>query len=128
MELSPHNKLFLYMRKLNEYIIEKLKINKNSKIKELTDEEFLDADPKDYLFVAPTGYNIKDLINKYGETYIISGNDETKGWILPKDEADNDEFIKLYDVFNIPSKYDTIVQFMRDYESGNITIMDLELI
>ena len=41
------------MKDLNNYILEKLKINKNSQVKKLTDEEFLDADPKDYLFVVP---------------------------------------------------------------------------
>ena len=43
-------------------------------------------------------------------------------------EADNDEFQRDYDVFKIPFKYDTIVQFMRDYEDGNITLKDLKLI
>ncbi len=54
------------MKDLNNYILEKLKINKNSKVKELTDEEFLDADPKDYLLVVPYGYGFQDLADKYG--------------------------------------------------------------
>lgn len=116
------------MKTINLYILEKLKINKNSKIKELTDDEFLDADPKDYLFVVAYGDGFQDLADKYGETYIVSGFDETAGWILPKAEADNDEFQRDYDVFKIPIKYDTIVQFMRDYEGGHITVDDLKLI
>lgn len=116
------------MKNLNHYILEKLKLNKNSQAEKLTDEEFLDADTKDYLFVVPYGDGFQDLADKYGETYIVSGYDETAGWILPKSEADNDKFIRDYDVFNIPDKYDTIVQFMRDYEGGKITVEDLNLI
>ncbi len=116
------------MKDLNNYILEKLKINKNSQVKKLTDEEFLDADPKDYLFVVPYGDGFQDLADKYGETYVVSGYDETAGWILPKVEADNDEFRRDYDVFKIPVKYDTIVQFMRDYEGRHIKVDDLELI
>ena len=41
------------MKTINLYILEKLKINKNSRINKLTDDELLDADPKDYLFVVP---------------------------------------------------------------------------
>ena len=115
------------MKDLNSYILEKLKINKNSQVKKLTDDEFLDANPKDYLFVVPTGDGFDDLAKEYGETYILS-KDETAGWILPRAEANNDKFINSYDVYIIPSEYDTIVQFMRDYEGGNITVDDLELI
>ena len=116
------------MKNLNNYIIEKLKLNKNSQDEKLDDDEFLDADPGDYLFIVPYGDGFQDLANEYGETYIVSGYDETAGWILPKVEADNDKFIRDYDVFNIPDKYDTIVQFMRDYESGKIKVEDLDLI
>ena len=91
-------------------------------------QEFLDADPKDYLFVVPYGDGFQDLADEYGETYIVSGYDETAGWILPKTEADNDKFIHDYDVFSIPTKYDTIVQFMRDYEGGHIKVDNLDLI
>ncbi len=116
------------MKNLNLYIIEKLKLNKNSKSTELTDDEFLDADPGDYLFVVPYGDGFDDLAAEYGETYIVSTHDDTAGWILPRVEAETDEFIKKYDVFRIPTKYDTIIQFMRDYENGNITVEDLRLI
>lgn len=116
------------MKNLNQYILEKLKLNKNSQAEKLTDKEFLDADTKDYLFVVPYGDRFQDLADEYGETYIVSGYDETAGWILPKAEVDNDKFIHDYDVFNIPTKYDTIVQFMRDYEGGEIKIEDLDLI
>ena len=116
------------MKTINLYILEKLKINKNSQINKLTDDELLDVDPKDYLFVVPYGDGFQDLADKYGETYIVSKYDETAGWILPKEEADNEEFVRDYDVFIIPDKYDTIIQFMRDYEGGHIKLEDLKLI
>lgn len=116
------------MKQLNNYIVEKLKLNKNSKSQELTDDEFLDADPRDYLFVVPYGDGFDDLTAEYGETYIVSGHDDTAGWILSREEAETEEFIKKYDVFRIPAKYDTIIQFMRDYEGGDIKIEDLRLI
>lgn len=120
--------MIYFMNNINNYITEKLKINKNSKYINLSDNNILNSNPRKYLFVIPFYNDKEEFRNIYGTSSYIESTNYGGGWILKKEDADNDEFVAKYDVFYIPKKYKTIEQFCKDFKDGKIDIEKLELI
>jgi len=112
------------MIQLNNYILEKLKLDKNIKTKEF-DEKFL--------FIIPFG-DAYDFFKKDFIDALITSDNESNGFIIPIDYIkDNykkwiDTYNYSYELYRIPSSYQDIEQFEDDYKDGTITPEDLEKI
>ena len=114
------------MKNLNNYIFEKLKINKNTK-----------TDNHDMFYVIFLG----DMFDKCRKTYelsmIKSNNQGTLGFILWKVEIRNlliqhykllENYPKYLNIYEIPNRYNDWEEFKKDIESFKLKIEDLNKI
>ena len=108
------------MNNLSEYIIEKLRIDKNINVEEAFDKRFL------FVIVFDEAYKSlkKDFID-----VLITCDSEPNGFILPIDYVkDNYSNWDKCEIYRIPSSYDSLEEFEDDYKNGTITPEDLEKI
>ena len=114
------------MKNLNNYIFEKLKINKDTK-----------TDNHDMFYVIFLG----DMFEKCRKTYDLSmvknNNQGTIGFILWNVEIRNlliqnnkllEKYPRYLNIYEIPNDYDTWDVFKKDIESGKLKIEDLNKI
>lgn len=115
------------MNNLREYIIEKLHINKDSKIQGYSDN---------LVFVVAYNEAYDALIKDYVDAKIESKSVEPDGFIIPLEDIKS--YWKKYNnpskkegnliVYKIPDDWSTITDFIDAYENGEIFGDDLELI
>ena len=115
------------MNNLREYIIEKLHINKDSKIQ---------GYPENLVFVVAYNEAYDALIKDYADAKIESKSGEPDGFIIPLEDIKF--YYKKYNkslkkegnliVYKIPDDWSTITDFIDAYENGEIFDDDLELI
>ena len=115
------------MNNLREYIIEKLHINKNSKI-----QGYLE----NLVFVVAYNEAYDALIKDYADAKIESKSAESDGFIIPLEDIKS--YCKKYNnpskkkwniiVYKIPDGWSTITDFIDAYENGEIFSDDLKII
>lgn len=115
------------MNNLKEYIIEKLKINKDSKIQ---------GTLENFVFVIADNEAYDALIKDYAYARIKIGRDGPDGFIIPFEDIKS--YCKKYNnpskyewniiVYRIPDNYSTITNFIDTYEKGKISVEELEII
>lgn len=102
------------MKSLNIFILERLKINKDIKVRE-------------FCIIIPYNNDYNRLIKQYKENFVFSQHNDNC-FILDLDTAK--ELSNKFDctftkIYKIPNNI-SIEDFKEDYEDGTITIEDLE--
>ena len=114
------------MKDLNDYIIEKLKINKDTEIS-----------IRDIYYVVPRCDVFKECKKKYEDSKINANNQGDTGFILwegdikyllKKYNYDIEQFPDDFNIYIIPDEYDSRNIFKNDIEKCKIKIEDLEKI
>ena len=115
------------MNNLREYIIEKLHINKNSKIQGYSEN---------LVFVVEYNEAYDALIKDYADAKIESKSAEPDGFIIPLEDIKS--YCKKYNnpskkkwniiVYKIPDGWSTLTDFIDAYENGEIFGDDLKII
>ena len=114
------------MNNLREYIIEKLKIDKDSKIQGTSDN---------FVFVFAYNEAYDALIKDYADAKTDSKGSEPDGFIIPLEDIKS--YCKKYNnpskkewniiVYRIPDGWSTITDFIDAYEEGKILSDELEI-
>ena len=109
---------YIKMISFNDYIIEKLKISKNTKALDDTD---------DYLIIYAWGSLYTKLCKIYGDA-VIDAPGEPFIFILPKKDAlkYKEKYPEECSLYKIPDGYSTLSDFEEDYTDGKISIEDEE--
>lgn len=115
------------MNNLREYIIEKLKINKDSKIQ---------GPSENFVFVVAFNEAYGALIKDYADVRIESRSGEPDGFIIPLEDIKS--YCKKYNkpskkewniiVYRIPDNWSIIADFIDAYKNGEVFGEDLEII
>jgi len=120
------------MINLNKYILEKLKINKDTKLDNPNDYRAISIDD------SRNKKKIEDFINKYEDTKIYVKKNDSYLYILPEEEAYN--YLCDFDLYAIvlvnthrKSKknepdfigWDTLNDFIKDCEDGKVDYRNL---
>lgn len=115
------------MNNLREYIIEKLHINKDSKIQGYSEN---------FVFVVAYNEAYDALIKDYADAKIESKSAEPDGFIIPLEDIKS--YYKKYNnpskkkwniiVYKIPDDCSTITDFIDAYKNGEIFGDDLKII
>ena len=107
------------MNNLREYIIEKLHINKDSKI-----QGYLE----NLVFVVAYNEAYDALIKDYADAKIESKSAESDGFIIPLEYNNPSKKKWNIIVYKIPDGWSTITDFIDAYENGEIFSDDLKII
>ena len=107
------------MKHLNEFIIEKLKINKNTQ----TEEEFTDR----YVIVIPYGSIYNNIYIEFEDSLVISSAGHPNMFVIDKDLLDDN----LFDhsdvcIYKIPDEYKDFDSIESAWDDGIIDLDDLE--
>lgn len=107
------------MKTLNNYILEKLIIDKNTK-KTLLNNTFC--------LVVPFGSAYDDIVNDYEDARITNNDGDPDAFILPIDTVKN--YYDIYSkeevtIYRIPDNYKEISEFEDAYENGEISTEDM---
>ena len=115
------------MNNLREYIIEKLKINKDSKIQ---------GPSENFVFVVAYNEAYGALIKDYADAKIESKSGEPDGFIIPLEDIKY--YCKKYNkpskkewniiVYKIPDDWSIMADFIDAYKEGEILCSELEII
>jgi len=106
------------MRNLNNFIIERLKLNKDTKIRQSFSEE--------YCIVVPFELKWSVFCQKY-EQWSICGHGDFNFFIIPiKDVIEKTIELKKYnesvEIYKIPNKYDSFEELKTDHKNKKFRI------
>jgi len=110
------------MKQINNYILEKLHLNKNLKVN--------DIDIENFVFVVAYGNVYDELLSDFADVKVVSNYGDPDGFIIPIDDA-KEIYKKHYKqniiIYKLPEEYE-IIDFRDAYHNGEITLEDLEKI
>jgi hypothetical protein len=110
------------MKQINNYILEKLHLNKNLKVD--------NRDTENLVFVVAYGNVYDQLLSDFADVKVVSKAGDPDGFIIPIDDAK--EIYKQYYkqniiIYKLPEEYE-IIDFRDAYKEGEITLEDLKKI
>ena len=113
------------MKNLNLYIIEKLKINKDTE-----SEQYKDIFSKDFIVLIAWNKMFRSTLDEFQDYSVVNNDSEDVIFVLKPDQCkeyiygDNEDI----EIRFIPDKYKNDVgKFEEDFMRGEITIEDLEI-
>lgn len=113
------------MKNLNLYIIEKLKINKDTE-----SEQYKDIFSKDFIVLIAWNKMFRSTLDEFQDYSVVNNDSEDVIFVLKPDQCkeyiygDNEDI----EIRFIPDKYKNYVgKFEEDFMRGEITIEDLEI-
>lgn len=102
------------MRNLNNFITERLKLNKNTKI---NNSNF----NKENCILIPFSTDYQELIDQY-DNYRICPEQGFVIFIIPIEAVKNYKYSRGRDVYKIPDKYNHFDEIKDDYMNGKLKI------